>query len=834
MVAPMRTEALNVLDDSERVRTVRLMILALLASALTISGLAFLLRWAVIPQICLVGAGSLAVAFALFRSGRFRSAVWLTAATSIYVVMHAAARRDGIQSIGLAFIPVLIVLVSLLFDWFMLTLFTVVAILATCGMLATRYFLLREERFSVNDVGDLCIFAVTCAVAAFLGRRVVSQINHAFMQVRESESRYRDTAEQLRRRAEELQQIMDVAPVALFVANDPECREVIINRMGNALFELPPTANSRSAPAGPIPPASFFRAGVEISARELPLQAAARGIEVQDAEFDVALPSGARRILRGHARPLRDARGEVRGAIAVAEDVTDERRRTAALLRESEERFRHAADATPIMIWFSDAQNRLAFVNHEFLRFTGQTYEELLGDQWSDPIHPDDVPHIQAMYGAYLRRPAAYQVEFRMRRVDGEYRHMLSSLGPRYAGETYLGWAGSTIDITDLKHRQHEDLARQKLESVGTLAGGIAHDFNNLLGAVLAQAELAQAELVGGSSPEGELNSIREIAMRGSKIVRELMIYAGKESKILELVDVSEAVKEILELLKLSVSKHVTFRINLQQDLPPVRAGAAQISQLAMNLATNASEALGDRDGVISITTRRVIVGHGFPGQWQGLAHGEYVQVAVSDTGCGIPPELRTRIFDPFFSTKAGSRGFGLAVVHGIVKDLAGAINVVSEPGHGTTFEILLPSAQTPSEAIREPISGDGQPARQSQALAVLIVEDEDALRQAVSKMLRKHGFHVIETPDGSAALDALRACANPLHVLFLDITIPGASAREVLLEARRLRPELKVIVTSAYPEEMAGSLLQSAIDHFIRKPYQVDHLVRLIDSTKS
>ena len=138
MVAPMRTEALNVLDDSERVRTVRLMILALLASALTISALAFFLKWSVIPQICLVGASSLVLAFALFRSGRFRSAVWLTAATSIYVVMHAAARRDGIQSIGLAFIPVLIVLVSLLFDWFMLTLFTVVAILATCGMLATR------------------------------------------------------------------------------------------------------------------------------------------------------------------------------------------------------------------------------------------------------------------------------------------------------------------------------------------------------------------------------------------------------------------------------------------------------------------------------------------------------------------------------------------------------------------------------------------------------------------------------------------------------------------------------------------------------------------------
>jgi PAS domain S-box-containing protein len=485
------------------------------------------------------------------------------------------------------------------------------------------------------------------------------------------------------------------------------------------------------------------------------------------------------------------------------------------------------------MIWFSDVQNRLTFVNNEFLRFTGQSYEELLGDRWRDPIHPDDVPHIEALYAAYLERPAAYQVEFRMRRADGEYRHMVSSMGPRFAGETYLGWAGSTIDITDLKHRQHEDLARQKLESVGTLAGGIAHDFNNLLGAVLAQAELAQAELADGSSPEAELNSIREIAMRGSKIVRELMIYAGKESQSLELVDVSEAVEEMLALLKISVSKHVTFRTELLQDLPKVRAASAQISQLIMNLVTNSSEALGDRDGVIGITTRRVMIGYASPGEPQGLAHGEYVQVAVSDTGCGVPPEIRTSIFDPFFSTKGGGRGFGLAMVHRIVEGLGGAINLASEPGQGTTFEILLPKAESPSDATCEPVAEDGQRTRQPKAIAVLIVEDEDALRQAVSMVLGKRGFHVIEAPDGSVALNVLRLRATPLDVLFLDITIPGASAREVLLEARRIRPELQVIVTSAYPEEMAGSFLESTIEHFMRKPYEIDDLVRLIHTRR-
>jgi len=369
--------------------------------------------------------------------------------------------------------------------------------------------------------------------------------------------------------------------------------------------------------------------------------------------------------------------------------------------------------------------------------------------------------------------------------------------------------------------------AAQKLESVGTLASGIAHDFNNLLGAVLAEAELALAEFAEGASPEAELNAIRGFAKRGSEIVRELMIYAGKESEVLEPVDVSEIVEGMLELIKISISKHATLETALHQQLPAIQATVAQISQLVMNLATNASEAIGDRDGVIRVTTRLVVVAHGSPLS-ERLALGEYVQLEVTDTGRGMSPEIQARVFDPFFSTKSQGRGLGLALVQGIVRRLGGTVHLASERGHGTTLQILLPCAGASSTAIPAHFPEAGQLAQESQA-TVLLVEDETGLRQAVSTMLRKRGFTVIEASDGTAALDAIRGQKNPIDVLLLDITLPGASGPEILQEARSLRPAMKVVVTSAYPEEVASVFLESTIEHFIRKPYRFEDLVRLI-----
>ena len=509
-------------------------------------------------------------------------------------------------------------------------------------------------------------------------------------------------------------------------------------------------------------------------------------------------------------------------------DITD-RRRAEAALRESEERLTRAEFLASVGNWSVDlSSNRLVWSRGVF-RIFGKSDEFVpTFEGWLASVMPHDVDRVRHWCAQCVADKRAYPIEFQITRDHGEVRTLAST------SEIVLGDDGLPVrlfgalqDITDSRRAQQRLFAAQKLESIGTLAGGIAHDFNNLLGAVLAQAELALAELAEGASPEGELNAIRDVAMRGSEIVRELMIYAGQESEVLEPVDVSEIVEGMLELLKISISKHATLETDLSNHLPAIQATVAQISQLVMNLATNASEAMGDRDGVIRVTTQHVVVAHGSQLS-ERLAGGEYVQLEVSDTGGGMSPETQARVFDPFFSTKSPGRGLGLALVQGIVRRLGGTINLASEPGHGTSFQVLLPCAGTSSAAIPGHIPEIGQPAQTSQA-TVLVVEDETRLRQAVSKMLGKRGFSVIEAPDGTAALAAIREQKNPINVLLLDITLPGASGPEVLQEARRLRPEMRVVVTSAYPEEVAAAYLESTIEHFIRKPYRFEDLVRLI-----
>jgi signal transduction histidine kinase len=293
---------------------------------------------------------------------------------------------------------------------------------------------------------------------------------------------------------------------------------------------------------------------------------------------------------------------------------------------------------------------------------------------------------------------------------------------------------GTCQDVTDASRAQEDAFARQKLESLGTLASGIAHDFNNLLGAMLAQAELAGAELASGSQADEALKQIRDVAIRGSEIVRQLMIYAGKEGDIVELTDVSKAVEGMLGLLKVSVSRHATIVTDLAESLPTVKARPAQLRQIVMNLVVNASDAIRDREGVIRVTTRCVTLDH-IAGLRTSdcLAPGEYVEMEISDTGIGMSPETKSRVFDPFFTTKSAGRGLGLAVVHGIVRNLNGAIRVISESGNGATFQVLLPCTGAANSTTDDTVAGLAEAATTSREATILVVEDEHPLREAVT-----------------------------------------------------------------------------------------------------
>jgi PAS domain S-box-containing protein len=385
----------------------------------------------------------------------------------------------------------------------------------------------------------------------------------------------------------------------------------------------------------------------------------------------------------------------------------------------------------------------------------------------------------------------------------------------------------------ELSQGRAERLAQHRLESVGTLASGIAHDINNLLGVVLAQSELALAELAAGSLPEAELNQIRAVAVRGSEIGRQLMIYAGDESEALVLVGVSRTIEDMLELLKVSVSKHVLLETSLEPNLPPIAASPAQLRRVVMNLVTNASEAIGTAEGVIRLATREVTVGPDWArSSSEDLVDGKYAELEVTDTGRGMAPETQGRVFDMLFTTKSSGRGLGLPVVQEIVRSLRGAIRLKSSPGSGTTFQIFLPCAGDPGQIPPEILSPAEEP-QQIGAGTVLIVEDEAALRQPSSKILRNAGYSVFEAGDGDRALEVIRACQSRICVLLLDITLPGASSREVFEEASRLRPDMKVIVTSAYSAAAAAVALGGRVDRFLRKPYRLSDLTALVTDAR-
>jgi CheY-like chemotaxis protein len=311
------------------------------------------------------------------------------------------------------------------------------------------------------------------------------------------------------------------------------------------------------------------------------------------------------------------------------------------------------------------------------------------------------------------------------------------------------------------------------------------------------------------------------------------MLYAGKESAVVGLVDLSQIVREMTELLKISASKHAVLEVNLGENLPSVKADPAQLRQIVMNLVTNASEAIGNRRGMIRVTTRYVKVRRGSSAATTAeLAETDHLELEVSDTGRGMSLETQAKAFDPFFTTKSAGRGLGLAIVAGIVRSLRGQIHVTSDLGKGTKFQISLPCE---AETSTDLTSSGAQAGRCSGRPTILVVEDEDALRHAAAKMLRTSGFDVIEAADGSIAIDALRATGSKIDVILLDLTIPGPSSRDVAAEYMRVRPDAKVILTSAYSEDLVRAIMvMPEIRSFIRKPYHLTDLVKTLQDALS
>jgi PAS domain S-box-containing protein len=394
-------------------------------------------------------------------------------------------------------------------------------------------------------------------------------------------------------------------------------------------------------------------------------------------------------------------------------------------------------------------------------------------------------------------------------------------------GRIYL-LAGISRDLTE--ERRSEEVLRQaqKLESLGVLAGGIAHDFNNLLSAILGNLNLAQLKLAPDAPSEPYLKSAESTILRAADLARQMLAYSGKGRFVVQPLDLSHLVGEITHLLTVSISKKVVLRYDLKPDLPAIEADASQVQQVIMNLVTNASEAIGDKEGIIALETGtrdldQKAMDFLFAGQ--ELEPGKFVTLQVSDTGCGMSPATVARIFDPFFTTKASGRGLGLSAMLGILRGHRAGLKIYSELGKGSTFQVYFRAsgaALLPKEAAAP------DPAVHFEG-KVLLVDDEPDLRESISGMLEHLGFEVESVADGQEALDRFRPGTYTL--VLMDLTMPRMDGKDAFRKMKAIDPGVRVILSSGYNEQDAvQQFLGRGLAGFIQKPYQLGALVGALE----
>jgi len=389
------------------------------------------------------------------------------------------------------------------------------------------------------------------------------------------------------------------------------------------------------------------------------------------------------------------------------------------------------------------------------------------------------------------------------------------------------------LDVTARRQAEEQRLESerralhaQKLESLGLMAGGIAHDFNNLLLAVLGQLDLALGDLPAAEPARARLELALQAARRGADLTRQLLAYSGRGTFVVRPVDLSALVEENTRLLRAAVGQGVEIELRLGRSLPPILADPGQLQQVVMNLLTNAAEAIGPGPGAVQVATALVECGP------EDLARtrldtrpepGAFVLLAVTDSGCGMDAATQQRLFDPFFSTKSAGRGLGLSAVLGIAKAHGGAVFVDSAPERGATVQVLFPASEAGPEAAAGPPDRLEKTAR---GALILVVDDEDMARAACQAMVERIGHRALPARGGHEAVELLRRRGEEITAAVLDLTMPGMDGVATLAELRRLRPGLKVLLTSGYSEQEATrGFAGEGPSGFLQKPYRISDL---------
>jgi PAS domain S-box-containing protein len=504
-------------------------------------------------------------------------------------------------------------------------------------------------------------------------------------------------------------------------------------------------------------------------------------------------------------------------------------RRKTRELRDSQNRLALIVDSSQDAIIGKTLDGIVTHWNQGAEHIYGYTAQEMIGRPISLLAPKERVDEIPAILEKIRHGQRIEYFESVRVTKDGRHLNVSISVSPIHDAEGKVVGA-STIarNITGQKKVEDQLRQSQKMEAVGRLAGGVAHDFNNLLGIVTACSELLR-ERVDAKSVE-YIDNIHEAAKRGASLTRQLLAFSRRQPVQTQLLDLNERLREVSKLLRPLLGDDVEVVLLPRSATAIIEVDPSQLDQIVINLAVNARDAM-PRGGRLILETGVSDFDESFAREHPGMNVGRYVMLAVSDSGTGMDEATRSRIFEPFFTTKETGKGsgLGLATVYGIVKQSGGHVWVYSEPGHGSTFKIYLPSAAhkmgTEPEAQVEALPG------RREGMTILLVEDDVTMRKLTRTMLEQHGYQVIEAGDGKAALDVISSNPAPIDLVLTDVVMKGMNGPELVLQLIQSHPALKVVYMSGYTEELfANHGVDSGI-RLLEKPFTRADLLKTVDA---
>jgi two-component system cell cycle sensor histidine kinase/response regulator CckA len=613
---------------------------------------------------------------------------------------------------------------------------------------------------------------------------VAIEREHAGNAIRESEERFRA--------------VFDSAPSAIYV-KDLEGRHLFVNQATAKFFGVAKKdwIGKRSRELLPAQLADLCeRSDRAVLAAEGPIEE----------RLTSRLPDGREATVLATHMLLRQTSGTPYAICGMLRDITD----LVVAQREFERLWLYAPD--PLCIAGFDGYFKQ--VNPAWSRLLGWTDEELLSKPYSELIHPDDRVSMAAAEQRIFRGETVRGYENRYRCRDGSYRWFSSNAIPVVENRIIYG---IVRDVTEEKRLAELFHQAQKMEAIGQLASGVAHDFNNLLTVITGYTEIVLAAMAETDSLRDSLTEVLEAGRRATELTSQLLVFSRKAIIEPKILAINHAIESSTRMLRRLIGENVRLETSLGS-IPPVKVDPGQLEQVLMNLAVNARDAMPD-GGRLLISTETVAAPRGLLTDTGEVIPGPFVRLSVTDTGTGIPPEVKARIFEPFFTTKGPGKGtgLGLATVYGIVRQAGGLITVESEPGTGTTFHILLPAVTEPPTGQTSNVSTIAPRGTET----ILIAEDEAGVRAVTTMILKNYGYTVLIAGTGAEVTQLLDTHPGPIHLLLTDVIMPDFGGRALAEIVRSRRPEIRVVYMSGYTDDaVIRSGVESSQDRFIQKPF--------------